>query len=231
MDVTVVITHHDEPIDELQRAVDSVLNQTLQPLELLVIDDGSRTPPKLAADTKAKVVSITNRGLPAARNTGLMLAKGEAFLPLDADDWLDPSYLEKTIPLLERGADVVQVCLQEHGPERKGTYTPGYDRPLNTIDVDALWKTNLFFYCALMRTSLLREVGGYHPAMAGWPGVSGGYEDWDLWITLMDKGARFVYVNEVLFHYNTSNPNSMLKQAERNRGALLGEMWRHHGRR
>lgn len=228
--VTVCIpTYNDK--EHLWNAVKSAVDQTVLPLEIIVVDDGSDPDQGLLVSDLldgglVRVVRVTNRGLSAARNTGLMLARGSAFLPLDADDSIEPTYIEKTLPLLS-DADVVLVGLQEHGPTRNGTYMPGYDRPYDQVTVDTLWQYNRFFYCSLFRTQLLREVGGYNPRMAGWPGVNGGYEDWDLWIDLMYREATFAAVNEVLFHY-TTNPQGMLAKAEQNREPLVDEMRRHH---
>lgn len=225
--VTVCIPYHNEPMEVLLRAIKSVFEQTVQPLEIIVVDDGSDNE-IILVDKKIRIVRVTNRGLPAARNTGLMLAKGTAFLPLDADDWIEPTYIEKTLPKLGN-ADVVLVGLQEHGDVRKSNYMPGYDRNVEGVTEEILWQYNRFFYCALFRTELLREIGGYHPAMAGWPGVHGGYEDWDVWIDLRRRGARFEQVNEILLNYNTQGPG-MLTRAETNRQVLIDEMKRHHRR-
>lgn len=226
--VTVVIPCYRQA-DTLNRAIMSALEQTVPPFEVIVVDDGSDTDVVCDAihGLPVRYMRITNRGLPSARNAGLMLTRSSAFLPLDADDWIDPTYIEKTLPLLT-DSDVVLAGLQEHGPTRNGTYMPGYDRPYDQVDESVLWEYNRFFYCSLFRTELLREVGGYHPRLAGWPGVHGGYEDWDLWIDLKRRGARFAAVNEVLFHY-TTNPDGMLTRAEQNRQALVDEMRRHHG--
>ena len=234
--VSVCIPYHNERPELLERAVSSVHEQTLQPREIIVVDDGSRHPFEptnfpFLDHPLIRTVRVTNRGLPAARNTGLMLAKGVGFLPLDADDWLEPTFIEKTYPVFhEEDADVVFVGLQEHGPTRKSSYLPGYDRPAEEVTEQVLWQMNRFFYCSLIRSDVLREVGGYHTRMAGWPGiVNGGYEDWDLWITLKRRGAKFSVVNEVLFNYNTDNgPNSMLARAEQHRAQLVQEMRRHH---
>ena len=171
IEATVVITYHNEPRDILDRALVSVLFQPTEPYEIIVIDDGSDEPLDLyiPKGSNLRIVRVTNRGLPAARNTGIMLCKTEAILFLDADDWLAPDYLEKTLPLL-KDADVVLTGLQEHGPTRNGTYMPGYDRPHTEVTWELLLNDyNRFFYCSLFRTQVLREVGGYHPAMAGWP--------------------------------------------------------------
>lgn len=229
--VTVCITTHNDA-DVLYGAVSSALNQSVPPVEVIIIDDGSDEPvicellPK--NETTLRVVRVTHRGLPAARNTAIMLTRTVGFLPLDADDRLAPTYIEETLPLLA-DADVVLAGLQEVGPHRNGRYNPGFDRPYDQVTEETLWEYNRYFYCSLFRTELLREVGGYHPAMAGWPGVLGGFEDWDLWLTLVRRGGvRFACVNEPLLLYNTATPGSMLARAESNRGTLVNEMRRHH---
>lgn len=229
--VTVVVTYHNEPLETLLRALKSVVDQTLPAYEWIVIDDGSdESLEDLLARSSSRgpsVIHVTNRGLPAARNAGLMLCETEAILFLDADDWLDPTYLEKTYPLLE-DADVVLTGLQEHGPVRQGVYMPGYDKPWDQVSLEDQWRMNRFFYCSLFRTQTLREVGGYNPLMAGAWNKNGGLEDWDLTIDLMSRGVRYTAINEVLFHYSTDNPNSMIHRSAQNRDALLAEMRRHH---
>lgn len=236
MKVTVCIpTHNDH--QTLGRAIHSIVNQTKfsQVAEIIVVDDGGPNPEAvyeviematIMLGSKLKHVRITNRGLPGARNTALMLAKGEAFLPLDADDWIEPTYLEKTLPFLA-DADVVLTGLQEHGEFRNGCYMPGFDRPFDQVNEEILWQYNRFFYCSLFRTSTLRNVGGYNTKMAGGFGVAGGYEDWDLWIDLKKRNARFAAVKEPLLNYTTKQ-ESMLVAAERNRDVLVAEMRRHH---
>jgi glycosyltransferase involved in cell wall biosynthesis len=230
--VTVCIPYFNESQETIERAVQSALDQTVKPREIIIVDDGSEQPhiPVLMTEYSPliRTTKITNRGLPAARNTALMLAKGEFFLPLDSDDWIDSRYIELTLPVIKAGADVVLVGLQEHGDApRNRDYMPGYDMPLANVTEKLLWTMNRYFYCALMRTELLREIGGYHPAMAGWPGISGGYEDWDMWIDLTRRKARFACVNETLLNY-TTKADSMLLRAERNKGILVDEMRRHH---
>lgn len=232
--VTVCVTYHDEPQDVLWRALDSALKQTVKPYEIIIVDDGSEARPLNVVwqnpnELQIRCVSVTNRGLPAARNVGLMLAKTEAFLPLDADDWLDPAYIEKTLPLLA-DADVVLTGLQEHGPTRNGTYLPGYDRPYDQVTLEMLWQMNRFYYCSLFRTETLREIGGYNPLMAGPWNEGGGYEDFDVFIDLMTREARFACCPEILFNYSTASTDSMVHRAARNQDALHAEMRRHHRR-
>lgn len=206
----------------LRTALDSAMAQTVPALEVIVVDDGSTEKIKRVVDLypSARYIRVSNRGLSAARNTGLMNARGHAFLPLDADDWIEPTYLEKTLPLLG-DYDVVCVGLQEFGV-RNGLYMPGCDLGMENLTLDAERASNRLFYCSLFRMDLVRECGGYNPKMHL------GYEDWDLWVDLMQRGARITAVNEILFHYQTRK-NSMLQNAERHRDELLAEMRRHHG--
>lgn len=221
--VTVVVPCFEQQ-EWLEQSLGSVLAQTVAPLEVLVIDDGSRTPIVAAVHPTihVRVIRVSNRGLPSARNVGLMNARGHAFLPLDADDWLEPTFIEKTLPLLDAGADVVFTGLQEHG-ERTGTYVPGCGTPLDELTVEQERMSNRLFYCSLIRTSLLRDAGGYNGRMIH------GYEDWDLWVDLMQRGAKLAAVNEPLFNYRCRK-DSMLADTEANwRDWCLDEMARHHG--
>lgn len=214
--------------DILGRALDSALAQTWPAREIIVIDDGS--PAEEAqrislicekADPNIRVLRVTNRGLPNARNTALMLAQGDAFLPLDADDWLDPTFIEKTVPHLKT-ADIVCVGLQEHGA-RVGTFMPGYDRPLNLVTPELLERQNNLFYCCLYSTALLRSVGGWNGRMIN------GWEDWDLWWDLFRRSnVSFAAVNEVLFHYDVRTDGMAYETDRLWRDWNLNEMRRHH---
>ena len=210
----------------LGEALASVAAQTVSPIETIVVDDGNdgsetQRIRELARHHGARYVRVTNRGVAGARNVALMLARGDAFLPLDADDSIEPLYVERTLPWL-RDADIVCVGLREHGL-RESVFMPGYDRPLEQVTLDLERHMNRFYYCSLFRTELLRSVGGYNGRMVN------GYEDWDLTIDLMTRGARFVAVYEILFNYRIRG-DGMLADAERHhREANIAEMRRHHG--
>ena len=88
----------------LSEAIDSALNQTVLPLEVIVINDGSTDEtPQILQRYQGRIVAITqeNRGLSGARNRGIAAATGELIAFLDADDvWL-PQKLEKQVACLE----------------------------------------------------------------------------------------------------------------------------------
>lgn len=227
MTATICIPYYSQP-DYIAQSLGSACQQTAGLLEVIVVDDGS--PDAAARDLceryraegyPVRYVRVTNRGLPNARNTGLMLARGYGFLPLDADDWIDPTFLEKTLPQLGE-FDVVSSGLQEHGPVRNGSYMPGTDMPIGDVTVEIEWANNHFWYASLCRTELLREVGGWNGRMVH------GYEDWDLWIDLLKRGARFGGVDELLFHYTTRADSMLAQITGRMHREIVLEMRRHH---
>src|SRR5579862_7046804 len=86
----------------LDEAVESVLAQTYQDFEILIVDDGStndktRTILSNYARPRTTVYRTPNRGLAAARNFLVARARGEYLCALDADDKLHPTFLEKTV--------------------------------------------------------------------------------------------------------------------------------------
>lgn len=103
--VSVIIPTYNR-VDVLRRAIDSVLAQTYEDIELLVVDDGSTDGTKslVTGYDDPRVVYVphrTNRGASVARNTGIDRAKGEYMAFLDSDDEWRPEKLEKQVALLE----------------------------------------------------------------------------------------------------------------------------------
>lgn len=100
--------------DFLSKSVESVLNQTLKDIELLLIDDGSTdNSGKICdeyalKDKRVKVYHQENSGVSAARNNGIKLAKGEYIAFVDSDDYINPDMLEKMYQkAIEAGSDIV----------------------------------------------------------------------------------------------------------------------------
>ena len=108
--VTVVIPcfNHGQYLDE---AVGSVLAQTLDDVEIVVVDDGSTDPLtcELLADysrPKTRVMRQRNQGLGASRNNGIRATSAPYICCLDADDRIRPRYLERTVEILDQRPDV-----------------------------------------------------------------------------------------------------------------------------
>ena len=97
--VSVIIPIYN-PGELLRKCIDSVLNQTLNEIEVLCIDDGSTDDSKeiimeyCQRDSRFKLISQENSGSGMARNNGISLSKGEYIVFLDADDWIEPNMCE-----------------------------------------------------------------------------------------------------------------------------------------
>lgn len=89
----------------LVRCVESVLGQTLQDIEVILVDDGSPDgSPKMcdeyeAKDSRIKVIHKENGGLASARNAGMDVAEGEYIFFIDSDDWIDANTLEELVDI------------------------------------------------------------------------------------------------------------------------------------
>ncbi len=178
-------------------AVDSVLAQTYQDFEILIVDDGSTDPATISVldaldRPKTTVFRTPNRGLAAARNFLVGHARGEYLCALDADDRLHPEYLTRTLAVLERDASIgfVSTRMQMFGAETR-------EWPDDTrCDLETLLCHDPVHCAALVRRSAVLAAGGYDERMA-----HQGNEDWDLWIGIAESGLSGVILDEVLFFY------------------------------
>jgi GT2 family glycosyltransferase len=180
----------------LDEALGSVLGQTYQDFEILVVDDGSTDPHTQAllagyAAPKTRVIRAPHRGLAAARNAGIAEASGRYLCALDADDRLRPTFLERTVHVLDRD-DSLTFCsswLRTFGDEQ-WDWTPRH------CDLPTLLWENTVLTAALVRRAAVLDCGGYD---AGMP--EQGDEDWDLWLRLVAAGHRGTILPDVLFDY------------------------------
>lgn len=100
----------------LRTCVDSLLSQTIQDIEIILIDDGS--PDRSGAicddyrknDPRVKVIHTANHGLSAARNLGLQTARGQYIAFVDSDDWVEPDMYEHLLTLLEENNADISAC-------------------------------------------------------------------------------------------------------------------------
>jgi glycosyltransferase involved in cell wall biosynthesis len=115
--------------DQVERCIRSILSQTYSDLELIVVDDGSTdSGPLLISsikDARLRIVRQSNKGPGHARNTGMMLARGELITFLDADDEWKPHFLQYHFDILKDKPDlaVSTTCYYEFpGRVEKATY-------------------------------------------------------------------------------------------------------------
>ena len=133
----------------LADCLDSIVNQTLQNIEIIAINDGStdRSAEILEQyaqkDKRIKVITQENKGLSAARNVGINEAQGEFISFVDSDDWIDPAFLEKLYQAATaQEADIACCGIYWYGPEGKVTWI--YEYPEASIALTLKEKLDKF---------------------------------------------------------------------------------------
>jgi glycosyltransferase involved in cell wall biosynthesis len=199
--VSIIIPCYNQGI-YLDDAIQSVLAQTFQDFEVIVVDDGSTAPETQAILDQARyhrtvIVRTPNLGLAGARNLGISRASGRYILPLDCDDRIGERYLEKAVPVLEHDpACGIVYCKAEYF----GTQTGAWVLPAPSFP-ELLFQPAIFC-SALFRREDWKKVGGYNPSLVH------GYEDHDFWLALLETGRSVVRIEETLFYYRRT-PGSM----------------------
>lgn len=198
-ELTIVIPSYNQSI-YLSESIESALNQTVS-ASVVVVDDGSTDKSLEIARSYRKrgvtVVYQSNKGLASARNTGIMWTKSKWVLPLDADDILMPTAVEKILSKAKEDeeADVIGLSLQEFGISNNVGIL------MSNPTFDDFRLGNRLAYCSAIKHEALLETGGYSPKMDS----LGGYEDLHLWYDLLLRGKKFVTISEPLMKYRTKS--------------------------
>ena len=178
----------------LEETIASVRVQDV-PAQIVVVDDGSRDPAALALlerlDGKGiKVIRQANAGPAAARTTGVRAASSADYvLPLDADDALAPGALRRLRAVLDQHPEVVAAW----GSVRHFGALAYAQRSRAWLDPWQVSYQNHLPLSALYRREAVLAAGGWQ--------LEGGYEDWDLWMTLAERGWRGVGIPEITGYY------------------------------
>lgn len=185
----------------LREAVGSALAQTVGELELILVDDGSDPPVAellgSSFDPRLRIIRCRrNRGVAAARNTGLRAARAPLVSHLDSDDSWEPDYLERVLPAFSDprvGLAYTNASIINH-PDRHEVYIfdPG-PHPIDRFPKIAE-QNPIPCLTATARTAAVRRVGGY----ARWLRST---DDYMLWCRLAAAGWRFAFIDRRLGRY------------------------------
>jgi glycosyltransferase involved in cell wall biosynthesis len=184
----------------LSEAIESVLAQTRQPNEILVINDGSTDDTSVVAKRfHVTLIEQDNQGVVHARNRGIDEAKGEYIFFLDADDIIEPTCLETAERALDDAPKDVGYIYSQMLLFGATTGLLNV-RPYSLRSL--LSNKSYIGVDSLYRRSVLLEVGGFSDAMAEV------YEDWDMHLSIAEKGYRGLFVPEPLVHYRQHHEGS-----------------------
>jgi glycosyltransferase involved in cell wall biosynthesis len=179
----------------LHDAVESLLVQTYNDFEIIIVNDGSddsltNQVVNALGKGEIRVINTPHQGLPTARNTGIKAARGEFILPLDADDEIAPAYIEKAVEAISGDPRIGIVYCEA---ALFGEQTSRWKLPEYSFSM--MLTQNVVFSSALFRKKMWRKVGGYDPRMEY------GLEDWDFWLKIIEMGLSVYRIPEVLFYY------------------------------
>jgi hypothetical protein len=185
----------------LEEAVYSAINQTYKNIEIIVIDDASNDNETKNVLSKikdyAKVYLLAeNKGVAYARNFGIKKSNGQIILPLDCDDLLSETYVEKGVNILLSSPNVKIVYCDAYtfGENMKTSV-----RKFPDFEIKQLLVKNYIHNSALFWKKDYFKTEGYDENLEG-------LEDWDFWINLLEKTKGIArHITEPLFYYRQNN--------------------------
>lgn len=194
--VTVIIPCYNDSA-YIEQAINSIVSQTVLPEKIIVIDDGSDETTKVVlrkiVAENLEIVYQENQGVCKARNRGIDLASTDYILTLDADDFFEPTFIEKAIDVLKNNSKI-GIVGSFVNVIKYGKLETEIHKPLGGIVKNFLLKNNAMA-SLMFRKQCWTEVSGYDEKMVQ------GYEDWEFWIAILRNNWEMHIISEVLFNY------------------------------
>lgn len=193
------------------KAIESVLAQTYDDYELVIMDDGSSMDDSFDVAQKAilghaqcHLYRQQNAGVSVARNNGVALSQGEYLCFLDADDWWEPTFLEEMSSLIDEFPDAgifgTSYRIVDEVKQKTRNAVMGVDKSFEKGYIDYFKAYVKSFYMPLwtgavcIPRKVFDEVSGFKPTLKMG-------EDFDLWVRIVLK-HKVVLLNKALSNYN-----------------------------
>lgn len=205
-------------------AINSALRQTFKDIEIVCVNDGS-------TDNSVEIIKSfenkyknfiflnnkENRGVIYSRNFAIKNCNGTYILPLDADDIIEPTYVEKAVKILDNNPNIGIVYCKA---KIFGNYDKYWNlKPFNKSDI--LYE-NCIFCSAIFRKSDFLKIGGYNNNMKY------GCEDYDLWLSFIEQGLEVFQINEILFSYRQYDEISRTTISLKNKKEIWNNLIKNH---
>ena len=197
--VSIIVPCYNQA-EYLGETLNSVINQSYPNWECIIVNDGSSDNSEQIAleyckkDNRFKYLFQSNQGPSTARNNGIAQTSGEFILPLDGDDIIGETYIEKCVKHFQSypQTKLVYCKAQLFGVEQGEWELPDYNYE------SFIW-SNSIFCSAMFRRSDFNNTSGYNPNMRY------GFEDWDFWLNLIHEHDIVYRIPEILFSYRKRN--------------------------
>lgn len=199
--ISVIMGVYNERLDWIEKAVDSILNQTYTDFEFIIIVDNPDINEEIkhylseTKDRDSRVIieyNSENMGLPRLLNKGIEMASGEYIARMDADDISAPERFDKELQSIELyDWDIVssQVEYIDSNGNIIGQNNFQARDPQKALNI----KNNISHPASMMKTSVIKDLHGYRDMINS--------EDYDLWLRAIDAGYRIGIINEYLLQY------------------------------
>ena len=198
MNISVVIPTYNR-VELLKRSIDSVINQTIKPFEIIIVDDGSNDGTEAMVKKKydsLKLIKQKNKGASAARNTGIKASSGEWICFLDSDDEWKNNKLEKQITFVANNSDYKFFHSNEIWIKN--------GKRINQKKKHKKYGGNIFKKCldmcrispssVLINKNIFEEVGFFNENLIV-------CEDYELWLRICDKYKVFFIDEPLIIKY------------------------------
>jgi len=191
-------------------SLNSVINQTYAHWECIIVDDGSTDGteqllhPIVEKDNRIKYFKKENGGAAAARNYGIAKSRGVYILPLDSDDLIAVTYIEKAVTQFQIHPKLKIVYSQasKFGTEEGKWLLPKFSYPLFLV-------YNMIFNSSMYKRTDFEHVGGYDEQNM--------LEDWDFWIKILKSGGEVYQIPETMYFYRTHERGSVTTLLSKNK--------------
>jgi glycosyltransferase involved in cell wall biosynthesis len=222
--VSIVIPYHGLAA-HVAATVASAFAQTYPTTEVILVNDGSFAEEdwivaELAAEYRLHVLSQANAGLGAARNFGIAQSRGRYVVPLDADNVLEPEFVQRTVAILEADPSVAFATSWSRYIDERGELLAGPNvgfQPIGNRPAMIETENVAGDAVALIRRWLFDAGFEYSQDLAS-------YEDWDLYRRLARAGHFGLVIPERLFRYRVRENSMIRRLGFPNTGRLRDEM-------
>ena len=198
----------------LPRCLDSILAQSYDDFEVILIDDGSTDGTASVCDDYAKrdarikVFHQENRGISVARNMCLQHASGEYIQFVDGDDWIDAEEMMLLVDTAQyTNSDIVSFDFRVVSPRGVKTVSLPYK------DIDEFRKQSISSLWTVLWKNLIRRTLFGEFEICFPEGIDGG-EDYYVVSLLSLRARKAVHISRTLYNYNVMNPSSTMKNID-----------------
>tara|TARA_Y100000589_G_scaffold137773_1_gene131865 strand:- start:8606 stop:9448 length:843 start_codon:yes stop_codon:yes gene_type:complete len=191
--VTAIIVNYNKSL-YIRDAIDSVLSQKYQNMEVIIIDDGSTDNSNEVIDLYQNIEGIRiiyqeNHGVIYTRNKAINEAKGELIVQLDGDDLLLDGFIKTAVNQFDKKISRIVYGSTFRFGEKNGLWN------LGKYTLEKQLVTNQIVISAMFSKKDFLKVGGYDKYFEL------GYEDWDFWLNLISSGVEVVQLDVPMLKY------------------------------